>query len=48
MKLKFCIKDNKKIYTLQERIKDRETLPAHYKFIKIKDVKPTSSVESLI
>jgi len=36
MKLKFFIKDNKKIYTLKETIENNKTKDAHYKFIKIK------------
>ena len=34
MKLRFFLKDNKKIYTLEENDK---TKSAHYKFIKIRD-----------
>lgn len=34
MKLKFFLKDNKKIYTLKET---SETKEAHYKFVKIRD-----------
>jgi len=35
-KLKFIIQD-KKIYTLKDRLYNKLTTPAHYKFIKIKD-----------
>ncbi|MEK6878335.1 MAG: hypothetical protein AABY22_01935 [Nanoarchaeota archaeon] len=38
MKLKFYIKDNKKIYTLKQTIDGKETKDAHYKFLKFKDV----------
>ena len=37
MKLKYYIKDNKKIYTLKELVNREKTNEAHYKFIKIKD-----------
>jgi len=37
MKLKFYIKNGKKIYTLKQKVDDQITKPAHYKFIKIKD-----------
>ena len=39
MKLKFYIKNNKKNYTLKEKIpnSDEKTKDAHYKFIKIKN-----------
>ena len=36
MKLKFYLKDNKKIYTLKDEIGNKKTSDAHYKFIKIK------------
>jgi hypothetical protein len=36
MKLKYYLDKNKKIYTLKEKINNKEILPAHYKFIKIK------------
>jgi len=39
MKLKFYIKENKKVYTLKSRVSNKETKPAHYKFIKIKSLK---------
>jgi len=35
-KLKFYIKDSKKIYTLKDEIGLKKTLDAHYKFIKIR------------
>jgi len=38
MKLKYSIKDNKKVYTLKDKIDDKPTLDAHYKFIKVKSV----------
>ena len=37
MKLKFFLKNNKKIYTLKEEIENKKTKDAHYKFIKIRD-----------
>ncbi len=43
MKLRYYIKDNKKIYTLKEKIDDIQTKKAHYKFIKIKSVRAQSS-----
>jgi len=39
MKLYFYIKDDKKIYTLKEKVNSEETKPAHYKFVKIKSIK---------
>ena len=38
MKLKFYIQDNKKIYTLKEKLpnSDDKTKDAHYKFVRIK------------
>ena len=39
MKLKFYNKDNKKVYTLKEKIGNEKTKDAHYKFLKIRDVK---------
>ena len=36
MKLKFYLKDNKKVYTLKEEVDSKKTQDAHYKFIKIK------------
>jgi hypothetical protein len=41
MKLKFFLKDNKKIYTLKET---KETKDAHYKFVKIRDA-PKSDIK---
>lgn len=40
MKLKFYIKENKKVYTLKDKVDNQPTKDAHYKFIKIRDVKP--------
>ena len=37
MKLKFFIKNNKKIYTLNEKIDNKKTKEAHYKFLNLKD-----------
>lgn len=38
MKLKFFINsDGKKQYTLKEKINDKKTKDAHYKFVKTKD-----------
>lgn len=39
MKLKYFFEEGKKIYTLQEEHQDKKTKDAHYKFIKIRDVK---------
>ena len=39
MKLKYYMKDNKKIYTLKEVINNEPVKDAHYKFIKIASVK---------
>lgn len=36
MKLKFYIKDGEKIYTLKDKIDNKQTKDAYYKFIKIK------------
>lgn len=47
MKLKYYLKDNKRIYTLKDKIKNEETKPAHYKFIKIKSINLNSPAESL-
>ncbi len=41
-KLKFYIKEDKKIYTLKEKVNGNPTSPAHYKFLKIKDVKEST------
>lgn len=38
-KLKFYIKNNKKVYTLKENVDGRPTKDAHYKFIRIKSKK---------
>jgi len=40
MKLRYAIKDGKKTYTLKESVDGKSTQDAHYKFIKIKSVKP--------
>ncbi len=40
MKLKYYINENKeKIYTLKSKHKDKQTIEAHYKFIKFKESK---------
>jgi len=39
MKLKYYIKDNKKVYTLKDSANNIKTKDAHYKFVKIKSVK---------
>ena len=39
MKLKYYIKDNKKIYTLKQEVNEIKTKDAHYKFIHIKSAK---------
>ena len=36
MKLKYFIDKGKKIYTLKEKVNEKETQDAHYKFIKIR------------
>ncbi len=40
MKLKYYIKDNKKVYTLKDFVDGKPTKDAHYKFVRI-----TNSVE---
>lgn len=47
MKLKYYIKDDKKVYTLKDNISNIPTKDAHYKFIKIKSLKPEASSESV-
>ena len=45
MKLKFFVNsENKKVYTLKEKIPNTETptKDAHYKFIKIRDAPPSN------
>ncbi len=37
MKLRYFLKENKKIYTLKKTNYDEETKEAHYKFLKLKD-----------
>ncbi len=40
MKLRYFLnKENEKIYTLKEKIKDEQTKEAHYKFLKLKSFK---------
>lgn len=40
MKLRYHInKEDRKIYTLKEKIEGKETKDAHYKFLNLKDVK---------
>ena len=39
MKLRFYLKDKKKIYTLKEKIDNENTQDAHYKFVRIRNVK---------
>jgi len=36
-KLRYYIKDRKKIYTLKESTDRQQTHPAHYKFVKIRN-----------
>lgn len=43
MKLKYYLEDNKKVYTLKNKVNNIETKDAHYKFIKIRDVRPSAS-----
>ncbi|MDP1695422.1 MAG: hypothetical protein Q8L29_00740 [archaeon] len=38
-KLRYHLKDGKKIYTLKESVDDVQTKDAHYKFIKIRGIK---------
>ncbi len=38
-KLKYYIKGSKKIYTLKEQVDNVKTQDAHYKFLKLRDVK---------
>jgi hypothetical protein len=45
MKLRYYLKDNEKIYTLKNDINNNKTKDAHYKFIKIKSVRPSESSE---
>ncbi len=47
MNLKYHIKDDKKVYTLKDKIKNEETKSAHYKFIKIKSINSNSPAEFL-
>jgi len=42
-KLRFYLKDNKKIYTLKKNTNDSPTQEAHYKFIKIRNAPKTKS-----
>lgn len=37
MKLKFFLKNNKKIYTLKKEINGKPTIDAHYKFVRVKN-----------
>jgi hypothetical protein len=46
MKLKYYLKNNKKIYTLKDEVDSTITKDAHYKFIKIRDVRPSVSSET--
>lgn len=40
MKLKYYINEKgKKIYTLKDKIDSKKTQEAHYKFVKIKEIK---------
>jgi len=47
MKLKYYEKEGKKVYTLKDDINNNPTKDAHYKFIKIKSLKPEASSESI-
>lgn len=47
MNLKYYIKENKKAYTLKDKVNGEETKPAHYKFIKIKSINLNSPAQSL-
>ena len=38
MKLKYYIKESKKIYTLKEKINEKDTKDAHYKFVRVKNI----------
>ena len=46
MKLKYYLKDNKKVYTLKNNLSNTQTKDAHYKFVKIKSLKPSASSET--
>jgi len=47
MKLKFYTNtENEKNYTLKDNINNRETKDAHYKFIKIRSIKPSKEDSS--
>jgi hypothetical protein len=48
MKLKFYVKEDRKVYTLKDKINNEPTKDAHYKHIKLKALKQESSVESLV
>lgn len=39
MKLKYFSEKGKKVYTLKEVIEGKPTKDAHYKFVKIKEIK---------
>jgi hypothetical protein len=44
MKLKFYIdSEGKKVYTLKENIQEKNTIDAHYKFVKIRDAPTTNN-----
>jgi len=44
MRLRFYInKDEKKTYTLKDKIDNKETQDAHYKFIKIRNAKENAN-----
>lgn len=39
MKLRYYIKEKKKVYTLESEHNNKPTIDAHYKFIKLKSFK---------
>lgn len=46
MKLKYYIEDNKKVYTLKDKIDNKQTIDAHYKFIKVRSIKENNQENS--
>ena len=41
MNLHYYLKNNNKVYTLKDKVDGKPTLPAHYKFLKTRDVVKT-------
>lgn len=46
MMLKYYILDNKKIYTLKDKIDGKKTLDAHYKFIRIRSISDNAEAQN--